>query len=316
MVHEAVIIIGVSIMRVFHILPIIQFIFIAWTHVTSGQAVENILRKDQTSTRFEPNQISRDSSDIALDMLLGLGGSVYEDYLTKLQKMEFLYISADMNTNTFWAGRELTESMSNHSLQAYYIHPSGLMTGMATIFFSKLDPQWNSSMMTIGYSGKLGSKSKLRFQTSFQKFLFHASEADPLFTNGISSGLSTRTSGINARLGGNFMFGRETSKQFSITLSKPVKLLKRSQKVDIQITPAINWLFSDDELVEYDDDLEEIFYSSFGMVNHQLRLPISIEIGSFDFEASYYYNIPNSLFEEDLQTTHFFGFSIGYLIGL
>lgn len=55
----------------------------------------------------------------------------------------------------------------------------------------------------------------------------------------------------------------------------------------------------------------------FSLTNTQLKFPLIFESGNLDIEAAYYLNLPRAIGNElDLNTTGFFGLSVGYFFRL
>ncbi|MDH5399220.1 MAG: hypothetical protein OEX02_13795, partial [Cyclobacteriaceae bacterium] len=84
----------------------------------------------------------------------------------------FLYLSTGFSPHTYYAGREIGDNILNISGQAIYLHPKGFYMGVAGGWYQQLQPQYNMTMLSVGWSDKLKKSDHLRLRGSFGHYIF------------------------------------------------------------------------------------------------------------------------------------------------
>ncbi len=249
--------------------------------------------------------------------------------MEKTKNYQFLYTSINYRNQTYFAGRDVGIDQYNMTGQISYIHSSGITAGLAGILYSEFEPQLNTTIASIGY-GK--SFNKLRLRASFDKYFF--ADIDTLeesyFNSSLTVGASYRLKHFRSSLNFSALLGPEPSTQASWDFTGYINLWKKGYQKRLRFEPGISFLFGNESVLSttaqsigsrgfLDNVVEtETLVEKYGLINTQIRLPLNLTYGNFDFEVGYNYNLPRTLDNEatPLSNTSFFNISIGYLLDL
>jgi len=248
--------------------------------------------------------------------------------IERAKKYHFLYTSVNYSNQTYFAGRDVGIDQFNMSSQVTYIHSSGITAGIAGIYYSEFEPRLNTTIASIGY-GK--SFNKFRLRASFDKYFF--ADIDSLeessFGSSLTLGTSYRLKHLRSSFNFSFLLGSEPSTQATWDLTGYINLWNKGYQKKLRLEPRIALLFGNESvLTTTSQSLGRGFFQTaqetetiiekYGLINTQLRLPLSLTYGNFDFEIGYNYNIPRSLDSEasPLANTSYFNVSVGYLLDL
>ncbi|HKJ41552.1 MAG TPA: hypothetical protein VKA27_05625 [Sunxiuqinia sp.] len=275
-----------------------------------------------------PDQLREARFDSLLNEIL------FEDdnlaYLLGVKKnYQFLYYRTAFDTRTFYAGREIGSQQYNFSGQLYYMHSKGIYAGVSGAWYSQLNPGYRTTVLTLGYSKGLKKKTFFRYRISYDYFVFNNDDPDfePLYTSGMNAGITLKSKTLGTRMNYYMLLGKETGSSFSWDAYSHINLLRLGTYDRIRLEPQALFYFGS-EAVEHKlsevlvDPMTNISYDSyykdeFGLMNIQLQLPLRIKYKSFDFDASWIYNFPQTKNDAfSYQQNSSFRFSIGYIFNL
>lgn len=252
-----------------------------------------------------------------------------EAYLKKetKQNYHFLYLRTNYNNKTMYAGREIGDNLFNASGQLVYFNSWGLHFGVAGSWYSATNPNYMATILSAGYSKNLKKIKGLSVRTSYNHFIYNNPDFDPTYNGAVNFGASFSKKWFGTRIDYTLLAGSEFGSQVSCDIYSKINLYKSKKHFKVQFKPEISFFFSP-ETVEYEQynyldedyylyDTEYITEETFGLLNTQIIVPVSINYKNFDFEVSYLYNIPNSptnIYEYDNSSQ--FRISLGYFFGL
>lgn len=249
--------------------------------------------------------------------------------IERSKKYHFLYTSINYRNQTYFAGRDVGIDQYNMTGQVSYIHSSGITAGLAGILYSEFEPQLNTTIASIGY-GK--SFKKLRLRASFDKYFF--ADIDSLeessFNSSLTLGASYRLKHIRSSFNFSALLGSEPSTQASWDITGYINIWKKGYLKKLRFEPGISLLFGNESVLStatqaiggrgFSDNIveTETLVEKYGLINTQIRLPLNLTYGNFDFEVGYNYNLPRTLDRQatSLGNTSFFNVSVGYLLNL
>ena len=287
--------------------------------------VGQVVKAQSTDITEKLREASIDSllNDVILD----------DDYLNSLFKakknFQFLYWRSNYDSKTFFAGREIGDQQYSLSGQLFYMHSKGIYAGVSGAWYSQLDPGYRTTVLTVGYGNGLKKLKFFRYRLSYDYFLFNNDDPDfePIYTSGLNTGITLKSKNLGTRMNLYFLLGKETGKNFSWDAYGYINVVRLRHYNKIRLEPQVS-LFWGSEAVEYQlseiliDPLTNMEYDSyykdeFGLMNIQFQLPLSVKIKNFDFQASYIYNLPQTMNEGfSYPETSFFRISLGYIFSL
>ena len=249
-------------------------------------------------------------------------------WLYPAPKFQFLYAGTDFDSKTFYAGREIGDQIYNMSGQLFYINSNGLFAGVAGSWYSQLEPGYKNTVVTAGYSKKFINAKNLSVRASYSHYFYFKPDPDYeySFSNNLGTGLTFRKKWFGARMSLSFLFGQEFGMNMSANLFSKITLIRLNKFNNIQFEPEVLF-FVASEATEIDnssyisgksqDPSLSSVSSSYGLLNTQLYLPLSISLGNFDLELGYSINIPSTR-EENISypVNSYFSVSLGYMIQL
>ncbi|MFY9151903.1 MAG: hypothetical protein WAO52_07815 [Prolixibacteraceae bacterium] len=244
-------------------------------------------------------------------------------------RYQFLYVRTSYSSNTYFAGREIGENQYNQSGQVFYLNSNGIYAGVAGTWYSQLDPGYRTTVLSLGYGKSLKNMKFLRYRFSSDYFLYHNDNPDfePLYSGAINAGLTLKSKNLGTRGGVSFLIGKEFGTQATWNVYSYINLVKLGKYDKIRLGPEASLYFGS-ESVEYQlnevliDTLTNTSYTSyykneFGLLNIQIELPLSINYKSFDLEAAWIYNFPQTMNKgKSYPENWFFRISLGYIFKL
>jgi len=260
--------------------------------------------------------------------------SILDEILFKKPKIKnpspiahLLYWGTSYDNKTFYAGREVGVGQYSISGQLFYFNSLGFYIGGGGAWYSQLDPRYNNTIISAGYSNSLPNHKSLRYRASYSRFFFSNNDYDPTYTGSINAGSTYQTDWIGTRLDYSLHTGNAYSSQISWDVYSKITLLKFGTFNKIRFEPEIS-LFFGSETVEYErysfltqSDKNPAIYKVtdeiFGLMNTQIRLPLDITYKGFDIELGYNINLPyshnNSITYDN---TGYFSVSLGYALSI
>lgn len=261
--------------------------------------------------------------DEIIDALFNEEESI-DQLIKELSNFEFLYLTLDYATDTYFSGRDIEIDQYNYKPQLTYMHSKGFFTSLSGTYYSQFDPKWDFTSATIGYSKGLSTKKIARFYGAYTKY-FYASGVDNPFKNTLSVGFGIRNKErtLGTQLTATYLFGVDNSSQFSWRSYGVFNILK-TKKTSLKFRPQMSLIAGKQtfELAQTSFQNGQLLTNYlenevFDLINTQINFPLQLSINAFDFELGYNINLPSELsFEENLQSTSYFNFSLGYMIDL
>lgn len=247
-----------------------------------------------------------------------------DELITSISKFQFLYMTVNYNSDTYFSGRDIGIDQYNITPQITYVNSNGLFASVSGIYYSEFEPSWDVTTATLGYSKSFGKNNLFRYSTSYSKY-FYANEANDIYGNTINLGLGVRNKKrtLGTQIIGTYLFGTEQSYQIASRSYVALNLYK-DKKSTLRLWPQLNITAGKQtiELARVTVTNGELFteYTQndvFDLINTQLSIPLQYNINSFDFELGYNINLPNPIGDEiSLDSTGYFNFSISYLLSL
>ncbi|MFA9390507.1 MAG: hypothetical protein ACERKD_11895 [Prolixibacteraceae bacterium] len=245
------------------------------------------------------------------------------------KEYQFLYLRSNIDSKTFYAGREIGMNQYNISNQIFYLNSNGIYAGISGTWYSQLDPNYRTTILKLGYGKAIQNHPGLRYRTSFDYYVFHEKEPEyesPYFGSW-NGGLTLKTKSLGTRFDAAILLGSEFDSQLNWSAFGYLNIAKFGAYSKIRLEPEIS-LFFGNEVAAYDlgegliDPVTNIVYNSyykesFGLMNVQLELPLAITFKNLDLNISYQYNIPRT--SGDLisyPNSSFLRFSVGYMFSL
>ncbi len=251
------------------------------------------------------------------------------DLLLEEDTFQFLYISTNWSNRTYYAGRENGSYQSNLSGQIYYMHSNGFYTGISGSWYSQLEPNYRSTILSIGYGKSLKKHSYFRYRFSADYFIFHVNdpEFDPIYNSSLNAGLSLKSKTLGTSIDGSLLVGQEFGQQFTWNTNAYLYLARFGNYNYLRLEPEVS-LFFGSEAAEFllneayfdqttNEPIDTYYRDVFALLNTQLRLPLSLNWNNFDMQLTYLYNIPRTIGDgEPYPNTSFFRISLGYIFSL
>lgn len=262
-------------------------------------------------------------SDELLDDLLFSDDVEFNKIFDHISNYQFLYTSVDYSNKTYFAGRDLGIDQYNLAPQIFYLNSNGLIAGVSGTVYSGLNPKWNTTEFTIGYSHSLFKIKNLTYKASFSKYFFAKQDSvTPSFNKVLGIGFSYRKKWFGTRLDGSLLLGNEKSAQINYDLYMDLPIVKVGKFDKLSFKPELSFYFGSDATIILKTTgirNRPVYYygSAYGWMNTELSLPLILNFHDFDFEAGYNINFPRALGNhQSLKDVSTINISIGYIIGL
>ncbi|MDO5969373.1 hypothetical protein Q4Q35_06105 [Flavivirga aquimarina] len=274
-----------------------------------------------TYSQEKPNSEKEKEVDEIIDSLLE-----DEDILDDLidANFQFLYVSLDYNSDTYFSGRDIGIDQYNIRPQISYIHSKGFIASISGVYYNEFVPKWDFTALTLGYGKDIGKKKWFRLYASYSRYVYSNGVDNP-FKNALtlSFGAKNKQRTIGTQLSGTYLFGSDDSFQISSTSYASFKLFK-AKKSSLKLKPELNIVIGKQtfELAQtyLQDGVIYTDYSEndvFDLINTQINIPLEFSTNAFDFELGYNINLPSAIgTESNLNTTGFFNFSVAYMFDL
>ncbi|SDW92620.1 hypothetical protein SAMN05444411_102479 [Lutibacter oricola] len=270
----------------------------------------------------EKQKPSNDSEDILNDLFNE--NEVLDDLIESLSNFNFLYVSVNFNSDTYFSGRDIGINQYNLTPQISYIHSNGFFASLSGIYYSQFAPNWDVTRTSIGYSKNIEKKKLVKITTAYSKY-FYALKEDDIYSNTLSLGVGVKSKckKFGTDITGSYLFGKENSIQVSSNSFISLNLLDKD-KTSLVLKPQLNIVAGKQtielaQLTFQNGEFQNIYseINEFNLINTQLNLPLQFNINSFDFELGYTINFPTKIgTERNLEKTDFFNVSMAYLIDL
>jgi len=260
--------------------------------------------------------------DAILDDLF-MEDDVLNELMASLYNYQFLYVSVNYNSNTYFSGREIGLDQFNLSPQISYVHSKGFFASLSGTYYNEFIPSWDVTSVTAGYGHNIGS-GNFRYYLAYSKYFYENDLVNP-YTNSIGSGLSVgnKKRTLGTQLSAYYLFGEEQSIQVSLSSYGSIPIIN-SRNNRLKLRPQLSIITGKQTIelarITVQDDLIMTDYVEneiFDLINIQFNIPLQYSSKAFDVELGYNINFPNAIGDEtDLKNTGFFNLRLAYLIDL
>jgi hypothetical protein len=264
-------------------------------------------------------------TDTELDSLID--ELLYEDSeligsISKQKSYHFLYLNSEYSNRSFFAGREIGTNQYNVSNQISYFNSKGIFASVSGAWYSQLDPQYGTTVLSLGYCKSLKQIKNLSLRASYSRYIYNFGEEafDPDFNSNIRFGATIKRQWAGTRIDFTYLMGNATTTNINWSIYSKINLFKFSKYNKIQLVPQLS-VFLGEEAVEYQAIIrrsitQTLTENKFGVLNTQLILPLRVSYKNFDLELGYTYNLPRSLDAEyTYDNASGFNISVGYIFG-
>ncbi|MEN9443955.1 MAG: hypothetical protein RIS47_845 [Bacteroidota bacterium] len=270
-------------------------------------------------------QAKTENLDSLIDDIL-LTDREFEPLFTPDKSFHYLYLNANGNSATTYAGREIGDNQLNGSAQLFYFNSWGLSLGLAGQMYADASPSYSSTVASVGYGLSPKFARGLYLRASYDRYFYASSDYVPTYNSAANLGASYRYKNFASSLDASMLMGTETGFHFTWTNYAKFKLWNFKGGY-LRVRPGVQLYFGQED-VEYAQTTalagswgsvftEYVTQKELGLMNVQLRLPIELSYKGFDISVGYYYNIPRSLDSYySYDKSSYFGISIGYLLPL
>lgn len=246
--------------------------------------------------------------------------ALLDELIASLSKFQFLYVSLNFNSNTYFSGRDIGIDQYNINPQISYVHSNGFFASLSGTYYSEFYPKWDVTNTTIGYGKSIDKQKRLKYFIAYSRY-FYTNDFEYDFTNSLNVGfgIKNKKNTIGTQLSGALLFGNNESYQITSRSYAVVNLVKTKNN-SLRFRPQLSFIAGEQtvELDQIDAQTDSSIESnSFRLINTQLNIPIQYSHKSFDFELGYTLNFPNAIRDErNISTTSFIHFTLAYLIDL
>ena len=190
---------------------------------------------------------------------------------------------------------------------------------VGSAYFNELDPKWDFVSVSSGYSLFLDPKERLSLSGTYSR-IFFITDAEELNPNRLSATLAFSKINLRLRFTAGYLFGGSSSFYTSTSGSYEFPIIDK-EKWEISLKPQLSFLMSEQTISE---QFASGFFNTqtaerdvFDLINTQIRFPLELDIGNWDFQLAYNINIPNALASEsELSPSGYLSLSIGYFSAL
>lgn len=241
----------------------------------------------------------------------------------------FLYSGLTMSNTTSYAGREYYAGVGSSLPQLFYMNTKGWMFGVGMVKYGSTFPVNNSYVLSGGYSFSMGKNDQTRMRLAYTRGTSINSDEghEVSSSNTLSTSISFPKSGIiSSRFGYSYMMSEYNSHQFSADFYKRIHLKKWKNGNSLEITPDLNFYFSDHEYLadvfivsetRFETIYDYNYSSTFGLLSASLSIPVEFNAGDFDFTLEYTHHMPRRFSDyEEFSVSPMLSFSIGYFLFL
>ena len=231
----------------------------------------------------------------------------------------FLVAEVDFSDKTLYSGVEIGDMDHNYNGMVYYVNTKGWYTGLFGSWFSQMEPHYYSTIFFAGIQKSLNKSKSIFLPVSYYHYFY--SEEDTLFDfsykNSLSAGLIVKKKNIETGINTYLMFGEEINTNISVSFEYEIKLIRIGKYNAVYLNPGSEFLFGNDAMLVTDDTSgnssdKKTYYMSnttSGMINFELRLPLSIIFNGSELEIAYVYNKP-FVFENNTAYPSVSGFTV------
>jgi hypothetical protein len=246
------------------------------------------------------------------------------DLTNALSGNRFIYAKSEFENKTFFMGQDLGIKQYNISNQLLYSGPKGLNIIVSGLLYSGFQPQYNTTIATIGYNNTLGKLKNLRLRASYSRFFFAKNDSIPEsdFNSSFNLGATYQRKFIGTSADISILTGNQPSVQASWDVFTDFTLARFGLFSKLGFNPEASLYFGNEIVItsQYISTRKQTVEvtsenNTFGLLNTMIRVPLSFTYRNFDLIAGYNFNFPRSP-GTDIKpaNTSFFNISVGYII--
>jgi len=268
--------------------------------------------------------------DAYIDEML-LEEESFDAMIASFSNFNFLYVSVNYNSDTYFSGRDIDVDQFNVVPQITYMHSKGFYASLSGIYYGEFIPHWDVTTVTAGYGQSFGKNKLWRYYGSYSHY-FYSNDLDNIYNSTVNAGLSIRNKKrtIGTQISAAYYFGSELTYQIVSRSFATLNLIKTT-KHQLRFRPQLS-IVTGTQIVDLSGGsiqkllvakeeaaVDEVIVQSspFSLINTQINIPLQYSTKSFDFELGFNFNIPSELEgESDLKNTSFFNVGVAYLIDL
>ena len=263
-------------------------------------------------------QENKPQTEEVLDDLFDLDSTDPEEIFDSL-KTDFLYFNVGFDEQAYFSGRDFGIEQYSVQPSLTYMRGNHLFFNLGSAYYSGLNPNWDIVSISAGYFSHLDKKRK--WNTSFlYGRMFFTDQSEELNQNRLSASVSYSVQSLKFRLSSGYLFGGNSSYFLSPSTTWRLNLVE-NKKWALKFSPVLRFLWSQQLSTEeitsgrFSQIITTIEQEIFALVNVQIELPLSFDVGRWDLNLSYQFNLPKALqSEEELSNNGFVRLNIGYLI--
>jgi hypothetical protein len=265
-----------------------------------------------SSLRDDQSEIIRDNFELFRDSLVQVRDNLIE---RRLDEIDFeLYTASRFVVSTGYSSHNSYRGRDNGTIQQMvapmieYCHSSGLSIAASTAWLDKTSKHWGDFLLSAAYNMTLGNS--VHVSVSYAHFWFSDSSktAKSVFTGEASAGLSVDwpvlSPGVTASLdigsSNEFTLMIFISHSFEIPLS-----LYRKISIEPRITAAVGEQNSELTILRTKGakgkrvvGTQTQVKNSFGILDYEVALPLTIELGRVKFVPAMTYIIPLNVLDQ------------------
>lgn len=265
----------------------------------------------------------KNSRDSVLEAAV-LNEADLNELISALSSNRFIYARSEFENRTYFMGQDLGIKQYNISTQLLYSGPKGLNIIVSGLLYSGFQPQYNTTIATIGYNNSPGKLKDLRVRASYSRFFFAQNDSIPEsdFNNSFNIGATYLRKFIGTSIDISLLTGNRSSVQASWDVFTDFTIARFGLFSKLRFNPEASFYFGNEIVVtsQYISTRKQTIEmtsenNSFGLLNTMIRVPFSFTYRNFDLIAGYNFNFPRSP-GTDIKpsNTSFFNISLGYIL--
>lgn len=242
-----------------------------------------------------------------------------------------LVLRLNYANHALYAGRDLGVAQYVISGGASYYHKTGLFAEINGYWYSEIEPRYNLTTITAGYSATLTTQEIIGITLSYDRLFFNIGEPQtPRFPrlgyepvnqatleNSLNLSLNFDFDFINFGSDYSFLFGNDQAHKLNFYISG-YKAFKAVGFLDkITFSPTISALLANDNITsvrlvntQYQRRRLAVNESNaFGLMMYDFSLPIGFHLQPLKFTFNYHYTIPQKVNTNDRESynpVHYF----------
>ena len=271
----------------------------------------------------QENNIEKDITDEILDELLEADEG-FQLVLDSFLNFEFIYVSLDYNSDSYFSGRDIGIEQYNVRPQISYFNSKGFFASISGAYYQEFVPSWDYTNIAVGYSKSFKKKKNLRYSISASHYIYGEENTNP-FKNTIGGMLSLKNKErtLGTSISGTFLFGDDESLQFTSRTFASLKLLKQKRH-SLKLVPSVSFSvgkqtheLAQTRIIDGEIITDYSLNESFDLINTELSFPLQYNYKNLDIDVGFYINLPSEIGDEvDLKTTNYWNVSVGYIFDL